>query len=68
MSLTDSRGGVGIDIEHDEAQGHLERRGEGHAALTALVDVVFRRFELVFHEFEQGGVGEIGDREHRLED
>ena len=59
--------GVRIDIEHDQAQGHLERRGEGHAALPALVDVVFRRLEGVAHEFEQGGVGEIRDREHGLE-
>ena len=32
-----------VDIEHDEAQRHLERRRIGHAALAALVDVVFRR-------------------------
>ena len=62
------RGGVGIDVEHDEAQRHLERRGEGHAALAAFVDVIFRRLEFVFDEFEQRGVGEIRNRKHRLED
>ena len=59
--------GVGIDIEHDQAQRHLERRGEGHAALAALVDVIFRRLEFVFHEFEQSGVRKIRNRENRLE-
>ena len=59
--------GLLVDIEHDQAQRHLERRGIGHAALAALVDVVFRPFEFVFHEFEHRGVGEIGNREHRLE-
>ena len=59
--------GLFVDIEHDQAQRHLERRRIGHAALAALVDVVFRRFELVLDEFEHRGVGEIRDREHRLE-
>src|SRR5262249_42729826 len=56
-----------VDIEHDEAQRHLERRGIGHAALAALVDVVFRRLEFVLDEFEHRGVGKVRDREHRLE-
>ena len=60
--------GLGIDVEHDEAQRHLERRGIGHAALAALVDVILRRFVLVLDEFEMSGVGEVLDREHRLED
>ena len=51
--------GLLVDIEHDEAQRHLERRGIGHAALAALVDVVFRRLELVLDEFEHRGVGKI---------
>ncbi len=62
---------VGIDVEHDEAQRHFQRRGEGHAALSALVDVIFRRLELVAHEFEQRDLREVGDREdgfeHRLQ-
>ena len=56
-----------VYIEHDQAQRHLERRGVGHAALAALVDVVFRPLEFVLHEFEHRRVGEIGNREHRLE-
>ena len=59
--------GLGIDVEHDETQRHLERRGVGHAALAALVDIVLRRLVLVFDELEMGGVGEVLDREHRLE-
>src|ERR1700728_2420050 len=59
--------GLGIDIEYDEAQRHLERRGKGHAALAAFVDIVFRRFILIFDEFEMSSVGEVLDREHRLE-
>ena len=59
--------GLLVDIEHDQAQRHLQRRRIGHAALAALVDVVFRRLELVVDEFEHRGVGEIRDREHRLE-
>ncbi len=60
--------GLLVDIEHDEAQRHLERRRIGHAALAALVDVVFRRLELVLDEFEHRRVGKIRNREHRLED
>ena len=59
--------GLRIDVEHDEAQRHLERRGVGHAPLAALVDVVFRRLVFVLDEFEMRGVGEVLDREHRLE-
>ena len=47
---------------------HLERRGVGQVALAALVDVEFRRLELVVDEFQHRGAGEVGDREHRLED
>ena len=59
--------GVRIDIEHDQAQRDLERRGEGHAALAAFVHVIFRRFEFEFHEFQQRGAGEVRNRENRLE-
>src|SRR6516225_1672602 len=57
-----------IGIEYDEAQRDFERRGIGHAALPAFVDIVFRRLEFVFDEFEHRSVGEVGNREHRLED
>ena len=56
-----------VDIEHDQAQRHLQRRGIGHAALAALVDVVFRRLEFVADEFQHRGAGEIRDRKHRPE-
>jgi len=59
--------GVRIDVEGDQAQRHLERRGKGHAALAALVDVVLRRLELVAHELQDGDAGEVRDGEHRLE-
>ena len=64
------RAGAGllVDIEHDQPKRHLERRRVGHAALLALVDVVFRRLERIAHEFELGAVAEILDREHRAED
>ena len=65
--LDRARAGLLVDIEHDEAQRHLERRGVSHAPLPALVDVIFRRLEFVFHEFELRGVGKVGNREHRLE-
>ena len=59
--------GLLVDIEHDQAERHLERRREGHAALAALVDVILGRIEIVADELEQRRVGEVGNREHRLE-
>ena len=61
------RAGILVDIEHDEAQRHLQRRGIGQVALTAFVNVEFRSFELVLHELQHRGAGKIGDREDRLE-
>ncbi len=61
------RAGFLVDIEHDEAQRHLEGGREGHAALAALIDVVFRRLEFVANEFQHRGAGEVRDREHRAE-
>ena len=60
--------GIRVHIEHDQAQRHLERRSKRHAALAALVDVVFRQLERVLDELEQGGVRKVRDREYRLED
>ena len=60
--------GIGIHIEHDEAQRHLQGRRKRHAALTALVDVELRLLELELHEFEERRAGEIGNRENGLED
>ncbi len=59
--------GLLVDIEHDQAQRHLERSRIGHAALPALVDIVFGRLELVLDELEHRRVGKVRDREHGLE-
>ena len=61
------RAGVLVDIEHDQAQRHLQRRGIGHVALLAFVDVVFRLFELVLDELQHRVLVEVLDREDRLE-
>src|SRR5690606_9456377 len=45
----------------------LERRGVGHAALQALLDVVLRLLEHVADELERGRVVEVLDREDRVE-
>ena len=68
MSLTDARAGLLVDLEDDQAQGHLQRRGIGHVALHAFLDVVLRLLELVVHELEHRGLVEVLDREDRLED
>ena len=57
--LDRTRAGFLVNIEDDEAQRHLERRGVSHAALTALVDVVFRRLEFVFYELKLRRIGKI---------
>jgi len=58
-----ARAGLLVDVPHHQAQGDLERRCEGHAALLALVDVVFRLLELVLDELELRALREILDRE-----
>ncbi len=63
-----ARAGILVDVPDDEAEGHLQRRGEGNAALLAFLDVIFRRLELVAHEFELRALREVADREHRLKD
>ena len=60
--------GILVDIEHDQTQGDLERRGIGHVALLALFHVVLGLLKLVLHEFEDGGLVEILNRKNRLED
>jgi hypothetical protein len=62
------RAGILVDIEHDQTEGDLERRGIGQVALLAFLDVEFRGFELVLHELQHGGFVEILDRKDRLED
>ncbi len=56
--------GIGIHLEHDQAERHAHRRGESDAALAALFDVILRLFELVVDEIQFGGAGEVADREH----
>jgi len=66
LDIEDGAGfGFGVDLEHDQAQRHLHRRGIGDAALAAFGGVVFRVFQLVMDEIELGGAGEIADREDR---
>ena len=47
---------------------HLDRRGERHAALAALVHVVLRLLEVVGHEHELTRAVEVLDREDAAED
>ncbi len=69
LDVLDGAGaGVLVVLEHDQAQLDLQRRGEGHVALDALLDVVLGVLELVGHVFEHGALVEVLDREHRLED
>ena len=68
LDVLDTAGAGGfIDIKHDQTQGDFQRGGIGHVALLALVHVILRLFQLVFHELENGGFVEILDRKHRLE-
>ncbi len=61
------RAGFLIRFEHDEAQLHLQRRGVGHVALLAFLDVEFRLLELVGDVFQHRALREVADREHRTE-
>ena len=56
-----------LDVPNHELNLDLDRRGEGHAALMALVDVVFRGPQFVADEFQRGVLIEVLDRENRLE-
>src|SRR5690606_36514754 len=58
------RTGVLVDIEHDQSQRHLERRGEGQIPLPTLVNIKFRRFELILDEFEHSRASEILNWKH----
>ena len=58
---------VGIHVEHDQPQRHLQRRGVSHAALAAFVDVELRLLEFVAHELQQRDLREVGNRKHRFE-
>ena len=68
MSLTDLAPVSGSTSNTIRRSVTLSGRREGHAALAALVDVVFRRLEVYFTNSSSDGVGKIRDRENRLED
>src|SRR5579859_6281314 len=68
LDVADRAGaGVFIDIPDDQTQGHLQGSREGHSALLALFDVVFRLFQLVLDELQRTAPREILDREDRPE-
>ena len=68
LDIEDGAGlGFLVDLEHDQPQRDLHRRGIGDPALTALGGVVFRVFEFVMDEIQFGGAGEVADREHRAQ-
>ncbi len=56
-----------VHFKHDQAQRDAHRRCIGHAALAALVDVVFWLFQFIMHEIKLGSAGEIADRKHRTQ-
>ncbi len=66
--LDGARLGFLVDIEHDQLKAHFQRRLIGQVALHAFFDVEFRRLELIGDIVEHRALGEVLDREHRLED
>ena len=46
------RTSVFVDIKHDQAQRHLERRAVGHVALLAFLDVVLGLFQIILDVFQ----------------
>ena len=68
LDVADRAGaGILVHVPDDQAQDDLQRRGIGHAALDALLDVVFRLFQLVIDELQPAAAGEVVDREDGLE-
>src|SRR5690606_5392834 len=68
LDIADRAGtGFFVMIPDYETERHLERRREGHSALLAFLDVVFRLFKLVANELQFGLLGKILDRENRPE-
>ena len=65
--LDRTRAGVFVDIEHDQAQGHFQRRAVGQVALHTFFDVELGFFQFVFHELENRSLVEVFDWEYRLE-
>jgi hypothetical protein len=67
LDVPDGLGSLAV-VPGDQADGHLERRGVGHAPLQALLDVVLRLLERVPDELQRCRVVEILDREYGIED
>ena len=68
FNISDRLGtGILVQIPHDQTENHLQRGGIGHAALNALLNVVFRLFQLVMHELQAAAASKIVNREHRFE-
>ncbi len=68
LDVLDGAGlGLLVGLPHDQAQLDLQRRGVGHVALDAFLDVVLRLLELVGDVFEHGALVEVLDREDGLE-
>ena len=59
-----ARAGLLVVIPHDQAQRHLQRRGERHAALLAFLDVILGLFQFVADELQFRLLGKVLDREH----
>ncbi len=57
-----------VGLKHDQAQLDLERRGIGHVALDAFLDVILGRLEFIRDVFQHGAFVEVLDREDGLED
>ena len=61
------RAGVLVGIPDDQAHGDLDRRGEGHATLTALVDIILGLVERIADELDGRRFREVLDRKNALE-
>ena len=56
-----------VDVPNQKTECHLQRCGISHAPLLALFNVVFWFFEIVTHELQTASLGEVLNRENRLE-
>ena len=56
-----------VDIPGDQTDTHLDRSGEGHAALVTLVDIVLGRTQGIGNILQGTGLAEVADREDRTE-
>ena len=57
-----------VGFEHDQTKLYLQRSGEGHVALDALLDVVLGLLELVGDVLQDRAFIEVLDRKDRPED